>query len=255
MSSFLSHRRKAFRGGVAFDVFGNASRDFDGTNDDVDLGDSDTFSFGDGSTTDSPFSVCAWVKMDDATNFRTLSKFQSSTSEREWFFQFGADDRLYLLLYDDDGSSRIGRRTTTQYTANQQSWLHAAATYDGSGSASGISLYTTTVAGTTSQDDTTNQNLGTYSAMHNTAASMKIGRLGDFTTAGVHYADGNIADVRLYNKELTSVEVQNIADGTHVTDSLVGWWLDDDDDVLDNAGTNDGTNNGSTYDNTDAPNL
>ncbi|MGB2560159.1 MAG: hypothetical protein ACPIG6_06155, partial [Akkermansiaceae bacterium] len=69
-----------------------------------------------------------------------------------------------------------------------------------------------------------------------------IGRLGSVE------ANGKIADARLYSKELSSAEVQDLADGVHVTDSLLGWWLDDDDDVLDNAGTNDGTNNGTTYD-------
>ena len=232
-------------------TFGGASRDFDGTNDDVNLGDSDVFSFGD-SSTDSPFSVCAWIKMDDATNFRILSRFQSATTEREWFFNLGSDDNLYLLLYDDNGGARIGRKTTATYTANQNSFLHVAATYDGLSLSSGVSLYTTTVGGTTSQDDTTDQNVATYTAMHNTAAETRIGRLGDFTTANVHYADGLIADVRIYDKELSSAEVQDIADGTHIETNLVGWWLTDNDDVLDYAGTNDGTNNGSTY-STDGP--
>jgi hypothetical protein len=38
------------------------SLDFDGVDDYVDLGDSDDFSFGNG-TTDSPFSISAWIKL------------------------------------------------------------------------------------------------------------------------------------------------------------------------------------------------
>ena len=44
----------------------NYSFEFDGIDDYVDCGDSDTFSFGNG-ITDSPFSISAWIKMDDAS--------------------------------------------------------------------------------------------------------------------------------------------------------------------------------------------
>ena len=41
---------------------------FNGVDQYIDVGDSDSFSFGNGAT-DSPFSISAWVNMIDATNF------------------------------------------------------------------------------------------------------------------------------------------------------------------------------------------
>ena len=247
MSSFLSHRRKAFRGGVAFDGFGNASRSFDGTDDYINLGDSDDLSFGDGSS-DSAFSISAWVKMTDATHFRIINKF-GGTSNNEYLFDFGGNDLLYAICYDQSaGGARIGR-TASGLNVHEGSWLHVAMTYDGSASSTGINIYATEFSGTTSAVDDADFNSGSYTAMENLNQTVRIARNGS------NYAEGNIADVRIYSKELSSAEVQSLADGTHVTDSLVGWWLDDDDDVLDNAGTNDGTNSGSTYNNTDAHNL
>src|SRR6056300_95294 len=50
---------------------------FDGTNDYLEVADSDKLSFTDG-TDDLPFSVGAWVKMEDATSFPVISKFGTS---------------------------------------------------------------------------------------------------------------------------------------------------------------------------------
>ena len=64
--------------------------------------------------------------------------------------------------------------------------------------------------------------------------------------------DGLIADVRIYEDILTSGEAGDLASGIDVQSSLVGWWITDVDDgtttITDYAGTNDGTNSGSTYD-------
>jgi hypothetical protein len=75
------------------------SMEFDGANDYIDLGDSDDFSFGNGAT-DSPFSISAWINMDDATRFRIANKFNSS-SNNEYIFTTSASDELGLNLYDE----------------------------------------------------------------------------------------------------------------------------------------------------------
>jgi hypothetical protein len=82
------------------------SMEFDGTNY-IDLGDSDDLSFGNG-TTDSPFSISAWINMDDATRFRIASKFNSS-SNNEYIFTTSASDLLALNLYDESLGGHIGR--------------------------------------------------------------------------------------------------------------------------------------------------
>lgn len=80
----------------------------------------------------------------------------------------------------------------------------------------------------------------------------------DFIYIGHGYAfelngGSRIADVRLYDSVISSGDISSIYSGTHVSSGLIGWWLTDNDDVLDYSGNgNDGTNNGSTY-STDGP--
>ena len=247
MSVHLLHRRKAFRGGAGF---GNASRSFDGVDDYIDLGDSDDFSFGDGSN-DSPFSISAWVKMVDATTFRILTKFNVASTEQEWQFSFGSDNKLYFSVYDNNGASRLTRGTSMTFNSLEGQWVHITATYDGSSSSSGIKIYKTEQDGLTVRVDTSTYNIGSYTAMHNTSASVIIGRLGDWTSS-TSYADGSIADVRLYDTELSSSDISDLYSGTNLTANLIGHWLTNNDDVDDYAGINDGTNFGSTY-STDSP--
>ena len=229
---------------VDFDGFGNASRYFDGVNDYIDLGDSDDFSFGD-SVNDSPFSVCAWVNMNDATTFRIMSKFFQATTAQEWEFTLGGTDQLFFSVYGSNGATRITRGTSAAYTSLEGQWVHFAATYDGSSSSTGIALYKTEVGGTTTRIDANTFNVGTHIASQNTTANVRIGRRGDFTTSA--YANGNIADARIYNRELSSAEIQSIADGENITTNLVGHWLKDTPSLLDHSGTNDGTNSGSAF--------
>ena len=246
MSSYLSHRRKGFQGGVtAFDGFGNRSRSFNGVSDYVDLGDSDDFSFGDG-INDSPFSVSAWIKMEDASQFRIITKFNISSTEQEWQFSFGSDNKLYFSLYSDNGASRLTRGTSMTFNSLEGQWVHVTATYDGSSSSSGIKIYKTEQDGLTVRVDASTFNIGSYISMHNTSASAIIGRLGDWT-GGANYADGNIADVRIYDAELSSSDVSDLYAGTNVTTNLAGHWLTDADDTEDKAGSNNGTNYGSKY--------
>ena len=60
--------------GTAFSTNNNGYFDFDGTNDYINFGDSDTYTFGDGST-DSTMTVSAWVNIDDASGFSMASKY------------------------------------------------------------------------------------------------------------------------------------------------------------------------------------
>ena len=63
---------------------------------------------------------------------------------------------------------------------------------------------------------------------------------------------GEICDARIYDTDLTASQILDLYNGTTDRTNLVGQWLTNSDDVLDHAGTNDGTNNGSTY-STDSP--
>jgi hypothetical protein len=246
--------RFAVGGGAPWDGFGEASRDFDGNTQYIEIADTDDLSFGDGST-DSPFSIAAWVKMHDATHFKIATKFSAASGTlQEWQFVLSGGDTLYLILYDSSANASQGRFYSTALTSFENSWIHLAATYDGTGGATahdGIRIYLTELGGSTSRVDDADSNSNNYVAMENLAAEFLIGRR---TT---EYANGLIADVRVYGDVLTSGEVQDLADGIHHDDNLVGWWK------LNETGanptftdysvnTNDGTNNGTT-ESTDGP--
>jgi len=228
---------------VPFDGFGNASRSFNGVDDYLDLGDSDDFSFGDGSN-DSPFSVSVWVKIDTLQSFRILSKYDTNANT-EW--SFGTDGQGRLLILVSDGSNfRVARYSN--FTDNNGDWQHVVGTYDGRGGNSpqlGLKLY---VDGVESQN-VYDSSGGTYGAMSNTIQPLNIGRLQ--LASSTQYADGNIADVRLYDAELSSSDVSELYAGTNITTNLVGHWIKDTPSLLDHAGNNDATNYGSkfSYDN------
>lgn len=212
--------------------FGSASRSFDGVDDYVDLGNSNDFSFGDGAN-DSPFSVCFWAKLYSNNKFRAIGK--NVTGSYEWLVS--TDTAGLLTFYLISGTIFYGRRYNTALTENE--WLHISATYDGTGGSNfrdGMAVYVNNV-----RVDDLDYGDNSYVAMTATSNPLEIAK---FQTT---YADGKMADVRLYDAELTASQVSDIYSGTDVQTNLIGHWLTDNDDVEDKAGTNDGTNFGSVY--------
>ena len=219
-----------------------------GIDDYVDIADNSNLSFGNGST-DSPFSISAWIKMDTDTNFSICSKY-STTSIIEYQFIFVSGGRLMFRLFDNASTVRIGRMTA-DISANVGSWTNVVATYDGSSTLAGIKVY---VNG--NRSDITNSSLGTYISMHNTTAPFEIGR---YATS---YADGNIDETAIFSSELSASDITTIYNGGVPNDisslSPVSWWRCGDGDtsptLTDNgSGGNDGTMQGFSTFSTDVP--
>ncbi|MFC1788220.1 LamG-like jellyroll fold domain-containing protein, partial [Patescibacteria group bacterium] len=186
--------------------------DFDGVDDYVTVADSDGLSFGDG-VTDGPFSVLAWINMDDATNFRLIEKanFISST-DREWRLLVDGSDKLLFGTFD--GSSHLTYSSTETLTAYEGQWMYVVGTYDGSGSASGLTLY---VNG--QEVAVTNLSSGSYTAMDNLSGDVGIGRYGS------SYANGKIDGIEIYDKELNSTEINDLyLDGYYELVGQVSQW-------------------------------
>jgi len=118
------------------------------TDDYISIADADVFSFGD-STNDSPFSVSAWVNMDDATSFMIANKGIYNT-DGEWSLYIDSSDKFRLILRDESvASCQIGRKYDTVLTSYEDTWIHLVATYDGSGGVDaedGINIYLNGVA-------------------------------------------------------------------------------------------------------------
>jgi len=210
-------------GAVAFDNL--YSLNFDGVDNYVTFGDKNDFSFGNG-TSDTPFSVSAWIKMVDATKFRILGKSASGAGNIEWLFFVGGTDKLTFTLYDNAGSNQI-RRESAAITSDEGSWINVVGTYNGSGSNTDINIY---INGVDANDSA--GGAGTYVAMHNGTAALEMGRFVS-DSGNADYSDGNIDEVSLWNKELSAGEVTAIYNSGTPTDlsaasNLVGYWRNGD---------------------------
>jgi hypothetical protein len=236
------------------DKVSNYSMDFDGVNDYIDLGDSDDFSFGNG-TTDSPFTISAWIKMDSTARFRIFNKYAGTISEYQ--FGTGGAGNLQFFIFDDTNAF-IYRARTHSAILNTGQWYHVAATYSGVGGLNaqdGMKIY---VDGIRVDDSTVSG--GSYVAMGNKTTPVYIGKL-DTT-----YANGLIDEVSIYDSELSQSQITDIYNGGEpatITGAIAhykmgeeatfagGVWT-----VPDAVGTNDGTSSGMLIDARvgDAPN-
>jgi hypothetical protein len=142
-------------------------------------------------------SILVWLKMTDATNFGIISKFESSTNNKEYILRVNTADKLVTQLWDASANAYIGRLYNTVVTSLEGKWIHIAMTYDGSGASTGIRLYINGI-----RVDDTNDNSGSFVAMENLVRNYFIGAYNENPTA-----NGNIADVKHFNKGLTLSEV------------------------------------------------
>ena len=173
--------------------------DFDGTNDYISIADTDDLSFGDG-TSDEPFSISAWVNMEDATNYRFLSKGVYNT-DGEWNLFIPGNNKLYFYIFDESEADAVrGRYYDYDMSSYENTWINIIATYNGVGgtnAANGIDIY---INGQVV--DNVSVEVGTYVAMENLTHDVWIGRY-DTT-----YAEGQISGLKIFNRELSSGDVE-----------------------------------------------
>lgn len=163
----------------------------------ITIPDAADLSFTNGSGTDKPFSVCLWVKPTVNGDHFYLNK-RSSAIYHEWelihylstfqFVMFDAVANTYLL-------------STIPYT-NFGSWVFVCGTYSGNNNESGLTLSINGVIPTN-----TRSHNGTYIGMSNTSAPVYIGSLYGGGTAPLN---GLIDEVRIFNKELSLAEINQV---------------------------------------------
>ena len=213
-----------------------ASRSFDGINDRIDLADQT-------STIGTAFSITVWAKLetlDTADGECIVDMADSAVGFQSYIariFYYGVAGDLEFAVRDAAGN----RNVVAISGFSETGWVHLAFVRNGStveGYVNGVSVGTDN-----------SSTIGAHTASH----YFTIGALRNTgATQGIYNTSGKICDVRLYDNVLTSTDIANIYNGTTDRTNLVGQWLTNSDDVLDHAGTNDGTNNGSTY-STDSP--
>ena len=193
--------------------------DFDGLNDYLDCGGANDFSFTNGSGTDLPFSLSAWINMDDASSFRIISKYGIGT-DIEWYFYTTGSDILRFRVYDKQNSSFVGRGYSTAITSLQNQWINVTGTYNGNEQNSGIKIYINGV-----KVDDQDAGSGSYNGMVTTTNPVTIGKM------GTGYGNGKISNVSIFNTELTSPQVKEIYNKGVASDlntfsgtAPIAWW-------------------------------
>ena len=171
---------------------------FNGTTSFVDCGNDRSLNFGDGSS-DSPFTVEAFVKMIDATGFSVIGKTGLSWNDKGvWDFYVHTTNTLRILIYDNSASAYLIRYYNADLSVYENQWIHLSATYNGGGSVTDLQLYLNGV-----RVDDSSATDGTYVAMEALTETAEIGRLGTF-----HYANGTIDKVRIYNYALSATQIK-----------------------------------------------
>jgi hypothetical protein len=196
--------------------------DFDGTNDYIDCGDSDDFSFGNG-TTDSEFTFSAWINADNypSGSICILGKDQTNNNREYVLGVWNA--KVKIFIKSQGGNNQQSIDSTTSLSANQ--WYHIAATYDGRGgsnAADGLTIYINGIAETP-----TNITKQSYTAMSNTTSYFAIGQY--FNAA---FFNGKISNVSIWNTDLTSAQVSELynegvpsnLNNHSAYSNLVSWW-------------------------------
>lgn len=161
----------------------------------ISVQDSETLSFGNG-TSDTPFSLEAWIKPNDVTNFPALAKGVYN-SAGEYLFGFLSVDKLKFYLFNNSAFQAVAYDTAL--TSSEGQWMHIVATYDGRGGTSanaGMKIYLNG-----SQVNNANESSGTYVAMENLSANLEVGKYSS------NYAKGSIDEAKVYSKELSATEV------------------------------------------------
>jgi len=220
--------------------FGRASRSFS-SGDYIDMGDVlDTEVWTGGAGTQ--FTIAMWVKPSSmAADSFVFSKIALATGDRAFYFRIRTGGQIAVVVYEDVNNYRTRQSTATDTLVTADTWYHIGFTYSYDVTNPINSFY---INGAASTPATYVGDNGGFAGIQNTTTPVQIGGREEGTALPFI---GNIADIRVFDTDIGSTNMLDLYNGTDVQTNLVGHWLTDNDDVEDKAGTNDGTNFGSTY--------
>jgi len=175
--------------GVGYNADDLGSFDFDGIDDYIDCTNDPIFDFG---ITDA-FSIETWVKFNDLTGPRFIvSKWVRPTLPDLRAYTMTTNvNKLTLRIFSSNTSAIIVESDPILSTGV---WYHLVVTYDGSVSANGVNLYiNNSISNNIIRSD--------LSGVISNTVPLQIGGQDTFFT------DGQIANVKIYNRELSQNEV------------------------------------------------
>lgn len=173
---------------------------FNGTSDYIEVP-NDLIEWGNGVNSDNEYTIAAWVYSDNLT---TTSQTPFTAGGYGAGVNNGAnihikDSIIYIFNVDNAGLNYIGRSYTATIPENQ--WFYIVSTYTGSRSNSGFKMYLNG-----SRVDDGDFSSGPYTAASPTSAN-NIGRRPNNNNL---YWDGNLANVAIWNRALTSDEINSV---------------------------------------------
>ena len=244
---------------------------FDGSHPDrlqgVTVSDQDDFSFTDGAS-DKPFSICCWAKLDAPNSYGPfVAKLDFDTiapgvSGTEWMFH-QINGKFGLFMYDNNSANAgdiVWKYTSASVFTNNNTWHHVMATYDGRGgnfaARDGVKLYVDGQlhAGPFQiRNDITAEGNPGYQCMRPGLAKLTIGGTIDalenstWVTQDNRLYEGEMADVVIFDKELSALEAEEVYNNGAVKDmttfsaysSVISWYRLGDADHVDTNGIKD----------------
>ena len=185
---------------------------FDGQDDYLEIADSPDLRFG-----TSSFTISFWVKAPATETYGGIIGKTSSTTKWDCFRDGASPTKMRWRLVGDTGDFRV----TQPETIFDDTWHHCVWVVDRSNNVSYWYF-----DGVKSTLETDISGLGDIS----NTSPVRIGRVDT-------YLDGELDDIRIYNRVLSVDEILTLANRGHVSDGLIVW-LPLDEDVVDKSGNN-----------------
>ena len=183
--------------------------DFDGTDDYVNLGDDDDFSFGDGSNDEAVtwFGVIEVVA--GTSNQIIISKRDDTTGTliREWSIMLSVTETILCHIFDNSVNVNCARESDSSLSNGWHTWV---ITYDGAGGATAANTIKIYIDGVVTTSAATNN--ASYVAMENLTCLTKVGArtessglvgsflLGDNALTGVDGSEWSAYDVHRFHQ-------------------------------------------------------
>jgi len=188
--------RASLFGAIPFSI--RFSLFFDGANDFLDIADNASIGF---DLRSEAASWNLWMRTSDTT--ATVTYFDKLLGANGWSIQLAAGRLLIDMRGTGGGADRLRVRgpVGTGAIINDGEWHMLTVTYDGSGNASGVSLF---VDGAVITPDIQNDALVTTTDVVGNAA------LGAASGGGSNYGPGHIDEASIWDIELTSAQVTTI---------------------------------------------
>ncbi len=195
------------------------------------------------------FSLSVWIKTTGASEF-LIGKQNGGSPYTGYGLSLNASGLVLFEMTNTTSTNWI--QVVTTLSVNDDQWYHLCVTYDGSSSASGVTIY---INGEVASITTLNDSLTASIATTN---EFRIGS----RDSGV-YAVGNIDESSIYNIELSAAQVGDIYNGGDPTNllgltsasGLTGWWKMGDGDVPGTVQDNSLSGNDGTMTNMDLTNV